>query len=164
MATETQTSTERRGIELDQLAVGAFGGLLGSVLFGLFMQFVMPPPLLEVVIPAMYGVAGPALAVGWALHLFHGAVLGITYAGLVALTGRQAYATTMPGAVVLGVGYGLLTTVALAVIVMPIWLGALGFPAAPPFPNLAVPGTVLTTVGHLLYAVPLALLYAGLAD
>jgi len=31
---------------------------------------------------------------------------------------------------------------------------------APPFPNLAVPGTLVSLVGHVVYAVPVALAYA----
>jgi len=163
MATETSSASEW-GIARSQALTGVGAGIVGSVLFGLFMQFVMPPPLLEVVIPAMYGVAGPALAVGWALHLFHGAVLGFVYVLLVEVTGLDETASRTTGAVGLGIVYGLLTTAVLAVLLMPVWLGAVGFPNAPPFPNVAVPGTLLSTVGHVLYAVPLALLYASLTD
>jgi len=163
MATETSAASEW-GIARSQALTGVGAGLVGSVLFGLFMQFVMPPPLLEVVIPAMYGVAGPALAVGWALHLFHGAVLGFVYVLLVEVTGLDETARRTTGAVGLGIVYGLLTTAVLAVLVMPVWLGAVGFPNAPPFPNVAIPGTILSTAGHVLYAVPLALLYASLTD
>jgi len=163
MATETSAASEW-GIARGQALTGVGAGIVGSVLFGLFMQFVMPPPLLDVVIPAMYGVAGPALAVGWALHLFHGAVLGFVYVLLVEVTGLDEPASRTTGAVGLGIVYGLLTTAVLAVLVMPVWLGAVGFPNAPPFPNVAIPGTILSTAGHLLYAVPLALLYASLTD
>ena len=163
MATGTSAASEW-GIARGQALTGVGAGIVGSVLFGLFMQFVMPPPLLDVVIPAMYGVAGPALAVGWALHLFHGAVLGFVYVLLVEVTGLDEPASRTTGAVGLGIVYGLLTTAVLAVLVMPVWLGAVGFPNAPPFPNVAIPGTILSTAGHLLYAVPLALLYASLTD
>lgn len=43
---------------------------------------------------------------------------------------------------------------------MPLWLSAVGFPMAPPFPNVAFPGTVLSLVGHIVYAIPVALAYA----
>lgn len=81
MGTETTeaASTGRiKSIRLTQWLAGAAGGFLGSILFGLMMQYVMPPPLLEMVIPAMYGIEGPALAAGWAIHQFHGVVLGLT--------------------------------------------------------------------------------------
>ncbi|MFC7007445.1 hypothetical protein [Halalkalicoccus salilacus] len=79
MATETAETTTGTGlgsIDSTQWLAGAAGGFLGSVLFGLVMQYVMPPPLLETVIPAMYGIEGPALAAGWAIHQFHGVALG----------------------------------------------------------------------------------------
>lgn len=66
-------------------------------------------------------------------------------------------------AIGLGIGYGVLTTVALAVLVMPVWLSALGFPGAPPFPNVAVPGTLLSLIGPVVYAIPVAVAYALIA-
>lgn len=64
----------------------------------------------------------------------------------------------------LGIGYGVLTTVILAVLVMPLWLQAVGFPAAPPFPNVAVPGTIISTIGHIVYALPVSVGYALFAE
>lgn len=43
---------------------------------------------------------------------------------------------------------------------MPIWLSAVGFPGAPPLPNIAIPDTIMSLVGHIVYAVPVALAYA----
>lgn len=37
---------------------------------------------------------------------------------------------------------------------------AVGFPGAPPFPNIAIPGTLLGLIGHIVYAIPVALAYA----
>lgn len=144
--------------------MGAVGGFVGSVLFGLMMQYVMPPPLLEMVIPAMYGIEGPALAAGWALHLLHGVVLGLVYVALVQFGPLRAPARRLGGALALGVGYGILTTIGLAVLVMPLWLAAVGFPMAPPFPNIAIPSTIVSTVGHIVYALPVALAYALFAE
>ncbi|NBB86234.1 MAG: hypothetical protein GVY12_08475, partial [Bacteroidetes bacterium] len=47
----------------------------------------------------------------------------------------------------------------LAVLVMPLWLQAIGFGMAPPFPNLGA-GTIMSLIGHLMYALPLAVIYA----
>ncbi|UVE52235.1 hypothetical protein KU306_17050 (plasmid) [Haloferax larsenii] len=124
------------------------------------MQYVMPPPLLEIVIPAMYGIEGPALLTGWTIHQFHGVVLGIAYVAIVQTDFLQTSASRIGGATLLGLGYGVVTTVLLAVIVMPLWLSAVGFPAAPPFPNAAIPGTIVSLVGHILYALPVAIGYA----
>jgi hypothetical protein len=38
---------------------------------------------------------------------------------------------------------------------MPVWLGTVGFPAAPPLPNFAVP----SLLWHLVYGVALGLVY-----
>jgi hypothetical protein len=80
MATETTTTSS---VSSEQWIAGAVGGFVGSVLFGLVMTFVVPAPLLEMVIPAMYGFEGPALLTGWAVHQFHGVVLGLAYVALV---------------------------------------------------------------------------------
>ncbi len=160
MATNTQQSVSIGNVTRSEWAAGAVGGFIGSVLFGLIMQFVIPAPMLEMAIPAMYGIEGPALAAGWAIHQFHGVVLGLAYVALVQFEPLREPARKTGPAVGLGVGYGVLTTVLLAVLVMPLWLGALGFPGAPPFPNVAIPGTIVSLVGHIVFAVPVAVAYA----
>jgi len=160
MATETTTASSVSSVTSEQWLAGAAGGFVGSILFGLMMVFVMPAPLLEVVIPAMYGIEGPALLTGWAIHQFHGVVLGLVYVGLVQFGPLREAARELSGALGLGVAYGVLTTLGLAVLVMPLWLAAVGFPAAPPFPNVAFPATIVSTIGHIVYAIPLTVAYA----
>lgn len=128
------------------------------------MQFMLPAPLLEMAIPAMYGIAGPALLAGWVLHLFHGVVLGLAYVAFIQLPPLREPARRVGGAVGLGIGYGVLLTILLAGLVMPIWLSAVGFPGAPPFPNIVIPDTIMSLVGHIVYAVPVALVYALVAQ
>jgi hypothetical protein len=167
MATETAETTTGTGlgsIDSTQWLAGAAGGFLGSVLFGLIMQYVMPPPLLEMVIPAMYGIEGPALAAGWAIHQFHGVVLGLSYVAAVQFGPLKAPARRLGSALGLGIAYGVLTTVLLAVLVMPLWLQAVGFPMAPPFPNFGIPATLISGVGHIVYAVPVAVAYALVSE
>ncbi len=160
MAAETQTSTATESDGQNKWLAGAAGGFAGSILFGLILQFVVPAPMLEMAIPAMYGIEGPALAAGWAIHQFHGVVLGLAYVALAESTPLRETAGTIGGAIGLGVGYGVVTTLLLAVLVMPIWLSVVGFHSPPPFPNIAIPGTIISTIGHIVYAVPLALAYA----
>lgn len=156
MASKIGTAAEQR-FETSEFARGAVGGLLGGIAFGLIMQFVIPQPVLEMAIPAMYGVEGPALATGWAFHLFHAAVLGLVYVAAVRLGGIGEYAASTGTGVVLGAVYGVVVWVALAVIVMPIWLSAVGFPGAPPLPNVAP----LSLVGHVVYGAVLGGYVAG---
>lgn len=160
MATETQTTTSVDTVPSGGWAAGAVGGFVGSILFGLIMQYVIPAPLLEMAIPAMYGIEGPALLAGWAIHQFHGVVLGMTYVALVQFGPLREPAKRVGPAIRLGITYGILTTFALAVVVMPIWLSALGFPGTPPLPNIAIPGTLVSLLGHIAFAVPVALAYA----
>jgi hypothetical protein len=47
----------------------------------------------------------------------------------------------------------------LLAVVMPLWLSAVGFPMAPPFPNIGFPDTVMSLIGHIIYAIPVALAY-----
>ncbi|QFU84726.1 hypothetical protein [Natronorubrum aibiense] len=163
MATETPTTTSVGTVTVTDWAAGAVGGFVGSVLFGLIMQYVIPAPMLEMAIPAMYGIEGPALMAGWAIHQFHGVVLGLAYVALVQFGAFREPAKRVGPAIGLGIGYGVLTTVLLAVLVMPIWLSVVGFPMAPPFPNVAIPGTLVSLVGHIVYAVPVAVAYALVA-
>ncbi|MEF8816392.1 MAG: hypothetical protein V5A20_05045 [Salinibacter sp.] len=145
---------------------GAFGGFVGSVAFGLFMAFIMPPPMLEVVIPNLYGIEAtpqaPAPLAGWAFHQFHGVMLGLGYVAYVEAPAVADWIEprTLNGGLVHGLLWGVLTTVAFPVLVMPLWLQAAGFGGAPPFPNVGFPATLLGLIGHLIYAVPLGLLYA----
>jgi hypothetical protein len=162
MSTGTRTVEAESTVAVGGWAAGAVGGFAGGIAFGLLMMYVIPAPMLETVVPAMYGIEGPALVAGWAIHQFHGVVLGLAYVALVrAMPGRLAGpARDRTGALGLGAAYGVLTTAVLAVLVMPVWLGVVGFAGAPPFPNVSYPGTVLSLIGHVVYAVPVAVAYA----
>ena len=149
---ETYVGTSGR-----HLLAGVAGGFVGTVLMGAFMH-VMNPGTLKAAIPAMYGFA-PSAAIGWAFHVWHGLVLGGVYAVAVDNVAALRERVGSPGgAVAGGVGYGVATT-ALPVFVMPLWLFAVGFGAAPPFPNLGFPATVMSAAMHVVYAVPVALAY-----
>jgi uncharacterized membrane protein YagU involved in acid resistance len=166
MSTKTRTVTPVSAVTTNEWLAGAVGGFVGSLAFGLLMMYVVPAPMLETVIPAMYGIAGPALLAGWAIHQFHGVVLGVAYVALVRALPerRRKMARDRTDALGFGVAYGVLTTLVLAVLVMPLWLGVVGFAGAPPFPNLAFPATVVSLLGHVVYAVPVAVAYALVAS
>jgi hypothetical protein len=137
----------------------ALAGVLGTVAFGTLQHLTGGAGTIEVAFPALYGL-GPSLAVGWGIHLFHGAVLGLVYAAIVSVGPLQPYARRVSGGVVLGLLYGVVTTVALAWLLMPVWLGAVGFPSPPPFPNVSVN----SLVGHALYGLGLGVLYPVLSQ
>ncbi|MDS0277728.1 histidine kinase [Halomicroarcula sp. S1AR25-4] len=149
MATQTATDT---GLVLDDWQAGVAGGIGGATVMAVLIS-VMNAAVLKGAIPGLYGLSGGVA--GWTVHLAHGAVLGVVFAALVesGLVGRSTGAT-----VGLGVLWGVVTWVALAALVMPVWLSAVGFPMAPPFPNFAVP----SLLWHAVYGGVLGVAYAVL--
>ena len=156
MATETAT-TDVVSTETGNWKAGVAGGLVGGLVFGAMMS-AMTPGVLQMAIPAMYGVAGPAGALGWAIHMSHGAVIGIGFAAVAGL--RPDLGDSVGTSLGVGATYGLLVWVALAVIAMPIWLGAVGFAGAPPLPNVGVE----SLVGHVVYGAVLGGVYSAMAN
>lgn len=132
------------------------GGLLGTIAMGAFQHAVGMTGAIAMAMPAMYGVEGPALAVGWGIHLVHGVMLGGTYAILTSIGPIKRHVGDVTTSLGLGVGYGIGTTVVLAGVVMPVWLSAVGFPQAPPLPNIGLN----SLIAHVIYGVVLALVYA----
>ena len=156
MATETAAAT---GVstETGNWKAGVAGRLIGGLVFGAMMSM-MTPGVLQMGIPAMYGIEGPAGAVGWAIHMSHGAVIGLGFAAIASL--KPDLVDSIGASLGVGAGYGLLVWLALAVIVMPIWLGAVGVPGAPPLPNVGVE----SLVGHVVYGTVLGGAYAAIAN
>jgi hypothetical protein len=144
-------------------SVAAVGGFLGSVPLGLMMQFGNPEPLLALALPMMYGLGGPSLSAGWALHQFHGVVLALLYVAAVQSNVLAPHARRLRGALGLGVLVGVVTTVVLSVLLMPLWLALVGYPHTPPFPDLAMPEKLWSVLGHVVYALPVTFGYALVA-
>ncbi|WP_293030682.1 histidine kinase [Natronococcus sp.] len=154
MASKVRTrTTERTGTALESWQAGVVGGIAGAIAFGALMAVQMPA-MLEMGIPAMYGLEGGL--VGWIIHVSHGAVLGVVFATVLTVTGQSQRGVVRT--TVLGLAYGVVVWIGLAVIVMPIWLSVVGFPMAPPLPNVDV-GSL---VGHAVYGVVLGVAYAFL--
>ncbi|WP_276270607.1 histidine kinase [Haloarcula litorea] len=151
MATTTDSATDS-GLALDAWQAGVAGGIAGAAVMAVLVSL-MNPPTLAAAIPALYGLSGGVA--GWVVHLSHGAVLGVALAAI-AESGVIGQST---GAVVgLGVAWGVVTWALLAALVMPVWLGAVGFGGAPPFPNFAVP----SLLWHVVYGGVLGVGYAAL--
>jgi hypothetical protein len=159
MATRAGQSTETVRTGAIHWPAGIAGGVLGTAVFTTLQFALGATGSVAMAIPAMYGIAGPAMGVGVAFHLFHGSVLGVLYAGLVSVPRLRGHAATLRGGSILGVAYGVLTTVAFAAIVMPVWLSTVGFPTAPPLPDLSVPSLVF----HVAYGVVLGTTYPVLS-
>lgn len=149
MSSQTATATGTR-LEQGTWKGGVAAGLAGGVVMGAMLTVQMTP-VIQNAIPAMYFLSG--IAMGWLVHLFHAAVLGLVFAA--AVSRAPALADTRLKAVGAGVAYGVVLWVVLAALVMPVWLGAVGFPAVPPFPNL----NPTSLVGHVVYGGVLGAVY-----
>jgi len=112
---------------------------------------------IAVAIPSLYTLAPPANpGLGLFVHVSHGAVLGVVFAGIVGALGLGS-ARQLVG---LGVVWGILTWAVLAALLMPAWLNVVGSPASPPLPNFALP----SLLWHAVYGLVLGGVYAGTVD
>lgn len=155
MGTDTQSSTAT-GIETAETnpwIAGGIGGLVGAVVFGGMIQATMPP-IITHAIPALWGLSG--LAAGWAVHLVDGVVFGLAFAVVVENTLLRRYAGELRSGWLVGAAWGVVLWALAAGVVMPIWLSAVGFPAAPALPNR----NPATLPGHVVYGLLLGLVYA----
>ncbi|AUV81351.1 histidine kinase [Salinigranum rubrum] len=148
------TSETTESVSNAWLSAG-IAGIAGTVVFGAVQMLMGATGVIAVAIPALYGISGPNLAVGWAIHLFHGAVLGLGFALLATRSPTRSYAEGVGSSAVLGLVYGLILTIPTAGIAMPLWLSAVGFPNAPPLPNLSL----MAFVGHGVYGLVLGATY-----
>ncbi len=157
MSTETTTTTANTSESLPgNWKAGIAGGLAGGLVFGAMMTVTMTN-IMEMAIPVMYGIEGPAGAAGWAIHMSHSAVLGVVFAAAIGLAGLAgASGQKQVGA---GIAYGLVLWIVLATFVMPAWVGAMG-PMDPPVPDV----NPMSAVGHAVYGAILGGVYYALED
>ncbi len=156
MSSETATSTN---VETESLPgnwkAGVVGGLAGGLVFGAMMSMMMPM-IMEMAIPVMYGIEGPAGAVGWSIHMVHAAILGVVFAAIVGFGGLAgASAQKLVG---VGIGYGLVVWIVLATFVMPAWVGAMSPEMTPPVPDV----NPMSAIGHAVYGAILGAVYYAL--
>jgi len=160
MSSNTQTETvESTGVGTlagGSWQAGVLGGIAGAIAMGALVS-AMSPETLAVAIPSLYTLAPPPNGIaGWVVHVSHGAVLGVAFAALVGAVDVESTGRTV-GA---GLAWGVVTWAVLAALVMPVWLGAVGSPANPPFPNFAVP----SLLWHAVYGLVLGGVYAVARD
>jgi hypothetical protein len=155
MSTTTET-TQTYDVSTGNWKAGVLGGIAGSAVMGALI-LAMNTATLAVAIPSLYGLAPPpSPAAGLVVHLSHGAVMGVLFAGLASLLHTDSAGKLLG----LGVGWGVVTWAVFAALVMPLWLGAVGSPASPPFPNFAPP----SLLWHVVYGGVLGGIYAVTAD
>lgn len=151
MSTETETGAV--AVERSNWVAGGAAGLVAGLVFGAMLQMMMTD-VIAIAIPALYGLSG--ITMGWVAHLFHSVVFGVVFVAIVSTTSLRRFAETWSTGAVLGLAYGVLVWVIAAGVVMPLWLGAVGFPQVPPLPNL----NPQSLVGHLVYGLVLGVGYA----
>ena len=162
MSTETTTDRDRTvGSTAEFVAWkrGAIGGIVGGILFGVLLS-VSSPGVLHTAIPALYGLGPEAGIVGWTLHMSHAVVLGIAFAAVTDTARLRPQFDTHRGGGLVGLTYGIILWVVLGAVVMPAWLGAVGFAGAPAVPNV----DPTSMAGHVAYGVALGVTYAVLSD
>jgi hypothetical protein len=152
----TTTSTTRPVASVGNWKAGVVGGLAGALAMGVLV-IAMNTPTIAVAIPSLYGLAPPPNpGLGLFVHLSHGAVLGVAFAGIAGALDLDA----TPELVGLGIGWGVVTWVGLAALLMPVWLSVVGSPASPPFPNFAIP----SLLWHVVYGLVLGGVYVAVTD
>jgi hypothetical protein len=144
--TATQT-TARTDSTIATWQAGTVAGIAGGVLMGIMLTVQMTP-VIEMAIPAMYGLAG------WVAHLAHSAILGVAFAAI--LVGADATDRSIGATALAGGAYGIVLWAVLAVLVMPIWLQTVGFANAPALPNISV----MSLVGHVVYGLATGVAFA----
>lgn len=171
MAGESNTATAF-GLSgsIGWLVGGALGGAIGAIAFGILM-WLLDPEILSAAIPAIYGL-DPVDPVGWAIHIAHGVVLGIVFGLLVTRnsivgvlrTDVETDALSRTGiiarTIAAGFVFGLTIWAILPLLVLPVWINAVGSSEAQAFSSAAV-GSML---GHLLFGTVLGAVFAATVD
>lgn len=155
MATKTGREVSN-GVQTAHWAAGILGGIAGAlVMGGLMIQ--MNEAVIAVAIPSLYTLAPPpSVPVGLAVHVFHGAMLGLGFVALAGVLGVDSNGRVIGLAIAWGIG----TWIALAALLMPVWLSVVGSPASPPFPNFALP----SLFWHIVYGLVLGIGYVLVVD
>lgn len=150
--TETTQLTDQAETNRPAWAGGVIGGLIAGVVMGMMLSMMMTP-VIEMAIPALYGLQG--ILAGWIAHLVHSALFGIAFAVLASVAPFDRYTGSVGSSTVLGISYGIVIWVVAAGFVMPIWLSAVGFPMAPTLPNF----DPMSLVGHAVFGAVLGMVY-----
>lgn len=140
----------------DDLVFGGLGGLIGGITFGLVLEFTTPTTL-HSVIPALYGIAGPAPDLGWVIHLGFSFVFGLIYAVVASLTPLSPYANRLVPGIAVGIVYSIIIWVFAMAVLVPVWLSVID--AADPLPLPFLSTYIL--LAHLVYGALLGLIYSA---
>lgn len=133
---------------------GAFAGLVATTVMGIAITLGDLSVVREA-IAGLYAMEG-SLVVGWVAHLVHGMLFGLLFALVLSDPGLYRVSEWPWKTVLAGVVYGLVLALAGAGVVMPIWLGVVGFADPPAVPHVTAP----LVAWHLLYGAVLGATFA----
>lgn len=134
----------------------AVAGFVAAITTGLLMSAIQPDMLRDV-IAGLYGFEGN-VAAGWAAHLVHGTLFGIAFAVVLTDPALARIGNRVSTTALAGTAYGLVLAVVGAGIIMPIWLGLIGFADTPPLPAITAP----TILWHVVFGLVLGLVFFAL--
>ena len=137
---------------------GGISGFIATVAMGVAISL-MNLPTLQVAIAGLYGQSGNLVA-GWIAHVVHGTLFGAVFALVLSDPGLYRLTDWYWKTIVAGLTFGVVLAVVGAGIVMPIWLGFVGFPTPPSIPNVTVP----VLVWHLVYGLVLGGIFPVFED
>lgn len=161
MSIDHERRDQREGLEAFEPHLewrrGAVAGLAASVVMAIAIT-AMDLGTLRGAIAGLYGFRGSLLA-GFLAHVVHGTLFGVLFAGVLSDPGLYRVERWLWKSVLAGAVFGVVLAVVAAGIIMPIWLGLVGFPTPPAFPNVSA----ATLAWHLVYGTVLGGVYA-LAD
>ena len=162
MSTETEAAEPDYEMSFLQLVIGAIGGTLGALLFGLIIEFGVSDLTIAIAIPSVYGIEGPLPVGAWGIHLFNGSILGMLYAIAVHYEPFSRYARSYRGSTALGIAFWIVLA-ALVALILPVW-SRVGMGGLADLPAIT-PGVVVATIGgHVLFGLVVSLTYASTAS
>lgn len=166
----TATSTPARSPGRGRVVLGGLlGGLVGTAAFGA-LSAALDLGFVESFLPALFGLEQRG-AVGWSIHLAAGATLGLAFALVLSRDAVLEMLVPDPDEPVLGplnvetrvvaagLAFGLAVWAVLPMLVLPIWVGAVGTEGVS-----EIPGTATESLAaHALFGLLLGVVYALVA-
>lgn len=171
-AAATATGAEHRRPGFGRVALGGIlGGLIGTAAFGA-VSTALDLGFVQSFIPALFGLEQRG-AIGWAIHLATGALLGLVFALIVSRDavvpllvpdpdpddpnlGPASVEARLTGA---GLAYGLAIWALLPTLLLPLWIGTFGGQQIDQLPGTAIE----SLAAHVVFGVLLGAVFALVA-
>ena len=133
-------------------SAGALSGAIATIAMGLVIVSTNTPTL-RLAIAGLYAQQG--LLAGWTAHVAHGTLFGLLFAVFLADPTLESMSQSHWRTGIAGVVYGLMLALVGAGLIMPMWLNAMAFSAAPAIPYV----TADTLLWHVVYGTVIGGIY-----